>query len=148
MRPGWDIPLNAIAVSFVITCLLSLINLGSTVAFNAILSLSVGALLTSYTISISCVALKRARGIELPPRRWTLGKAGLPLNIGAICFLLLMYVFTFFPIAKAGLAPETMNWSVAMYGGVVILSCIYYLVTARHHYTGPVAQVKDIRQME
>jgi hypothetical protein len=47
VRPGWDIPLNSILVSMCITALLSLINLGSTVAFNAIISIGVVSLLSS-----------------------------------------------------------------------------------------------------
>jgi amino acid transporter len=47
VRPGWDIPLNSILVSMCITALLSLINLGSTVAFNAIVSIGVVSLLSS-----------------------------------------------------------------------------------------------------
>lgn len=47
VRPGWDIPMNSILVSMCITALLSLINLGSTVAFNAIISIGVVSLLSS-----------------------------------------------------------------------------------------------------
>lgn len=47
VRLGWDIPLNSILVSMCITALLSLINLGSTVAFNAIISIGVVSLLSS-----------------------------------------------------------------------------------------------------
>jgi choline transport protein len=47
VRPGWDIPLNSIMVSLCITALLSLITLGSTVAFNAIISIGVVSLLSS-----------------------------------------------------------------------------------------------------
>ena len=99
VRIGWDIPLNALVVSFVITCLLSLINLGSAVAFNAIVSLTVGAILSSYLISITCVALRKIRKDRpLPYARWSLGKAGLPINIAAVMFLAVVYIFTFFPI--------------------------------------------------
>lgn len=73
IRPGLDVPLNAIVICFFCTALLSLINLGSTVAFNAILSIGVVALLTSYITSIGCILLKRIRGEELLPRRWSLG---------------------------------------------------------------------------
>jgi choline transport protein len=120
VRPGWDIPLNAVYVSFVVTCLLSLINLGSAVAFNAIVSLTVGAILSSYIISISCVALRRIRNDPLPHARWSLGRAGLACNIIAVLFLLLVYVFAFFPLA-APVVPETMNWSILIYGSVLLL---------------------------
>ena len=111
VRPGWDIPLNAVSVSFVVTCLLSLINLGSAVAFNAIVSLAVGAILSSYIISISCVALRKIRKDRpLPAARWSLGRYGLPINIAAVLFLLVIYLFAFFPLATPVTA-ETMNWS-------------------------------------
>jgi amino acid transporter len=62
VRPGWDIPLNSILVSLCITALLSLINLGSTVAFNAIISIGVVSLLSS----CKCRFLP-SRGLQLPP---------------------------------------------------------------------------------
>jgi hypothetical protein len=48
----------------------------STEALNAILTLDLAALLSSYTICIGCLALKRIRGEPLPPRQRTLGKWG------------------------------------------------------------------------
>ncbi|KAK5136332.1 hypothetical protein LTR08_003705 [Meristemomyces frigidus] len=144
VKPGWDIPLNAVCVSFVITCLLSLINLGSSVAFNAIVSLTVGAILSSYIISISCVALRKIRKQPLPYARWSLGRAGLPCNIISVMFLLLVYVFAFFPLG-APVSLETMNWSVLLYGAVVIFSLVYFAVYGRHAYQGPVVLVnKDM----
>lgn len=53
VRPGWDIPLNSILISLCITALLSLINLGSTVAFNAIISIGVVSLLSSCKCRLS-----------------------------------------------------------------------------------------------
>jgi choline transport protein len=50
--PGWNIPLRAVFVSVVISSLLSLINIGSSVALNAINSLGVVSLLFSYTVTI------------------------------------------------------------------------------------------------
>lgn len=123
-----------------ITCLLSLINLGSSVAFNAIVSLTVGAFLSSYIVSISCVALRKIRGDPLPRARWSLGRAGLPCNVIAVGFLILVYVFTFFPLATP-VEPSSMNWSSLIYGSVVLFSIGYYFVFGRHAYEGPVVQV-------
>lgn len=143
VHPGWNLPLNAIAVSFVITCLLSLINLGSSVAFNAIVSLTVGAILSSYIISISCVALRKIRKDHaLPATKWSLGPYGLPLNIMAVAFLLIVYVFTFFPLATP-VEPDTMNWSSLIYGVVVIFAILWFCVYGRRVYAGPVTLVKQ-----
>lgn len=87
ISPGANIPLNAVLISLLVTALLSLINIGSTAALNAILSLTTVSLLTSYMIVIGCVLLKRIRGEPLPPRRWSLGRWGMACNIIALCYV-------------------------------------------------------------
>ena len=109
-------------------------------AFNAIVSLAVGAIISSYIISISCVALRKVRGDPLPHARWNLGRAGLACNIIAVLFLLLVYAFSFFPLSTP-VALETMNWSSLIYGSVVIFSIGYYVLFGRHVYEGPVVLV-------
>ncbi|TKA70810.1 hypothetical protein B0A55_07428 [Friedmanniomyces simplex] len=143
VRPGWDIPLNAVFVSFIVTCLLSLINLGSAVAFNAIVSLTVGAILSSYIISMSCVALRKIRKDKpLPPARWSLGRYGLAINIAAVLFLLIIYVFAFFPLGTP-VTVQTMNWSSLIYGFILVFAVVYFLVYGRKVYEGPVVLVKQ-----
>jgi choline transport protein len=139
----WTIPLNALCVSFLIVSLLSLINLGSAVAFNAIISLGVAALLFSYTISIICLRIKRWRGQPLPPARWSLGKFASSIETFAILFLSVVWVFTFFPLTRQ-VTPETMNWSSVIFSGVVFFALVYYFAYARKIYTGPVVLVKSI----
>ena len=87
VSPKSNIPLNAVMLSLLVTSLLSLINIGSTVALIAIISLTVVSLLTSYIITIVVVLLRRVRGQSLPARRFNLGKAGMPVNIIALCYL-------------------------------------------------------------
>jgi len=135
---------NAVLVSFCITSLLSLINLGSMVTFNAILSIGVVSLLSSYLVSISCVLIKRIRREPLLPRRWSLGVFGLVANITGLAYLALAYLFAFFPIGNDPTV-KTMNWASAIYGGVVLVATMYYAVYARHHYIPPVSRLaKDL----
>lgn len=141
VTPGWNIPLNAVIVSLVVTILLALINIGSTTALFAIFSVAAGGILSSYMICIGCVALKRIRGEKLPSSRFALGRAGLPVNIIALCFLLPVYVFSFFP-AVTPTDPTTMNWGCLLYGGVVIFATVYYYVHGHKVYIPPVALVK------
>jgi hypothetical protein len=35
----------------------------------------------------------------LPPHKWSLGRFGMAINIGALCFLLPVFVFAFFPLS-------------------------------------------------
>jgi choline transport protein len=99
VSPGWNIPLRAVMGSVVISSLLSLINIGSYVALNAINSLGVVSLLFSYTVTISCLVWRRLRGAPLPPRRWSLGRYGLAVNIVSLCFVAPLLFFAFWPVA-------------------------------------------------
>jgi choline transport protein len=141
VKPDWNIPLNAVIITFIITTLLSLINIGSSVAFNAIGSLAVSALLGTYIISFSCLILRRLRGQPLPFRRWTLGRFGIFINIGALMFLLIVWVFIFFPVAIP-VTPTTMNWNAVMFGGTMTFAVVYYFVIGKKTYTAPIDLVK------
>ncbi|RMZ84563.1 hypothetical protein DV737_g1207, partial [Chaetothyriales sp. CBS 132003] len=141
VSPGWNIPLHAVTVSLVVSSLLSCINIGSYTALNAINSLGGVAILTSYYITICCIIYRRLNGPPLPPRRWSLGKAGLWINIAALCFLTPIWFFAFWPLAKPVTATN-MNWSSPMFCGTLIIAIAYYLIKARHEYVGPVMHVK------
>jgi len=141
VRPGLNVPINAVLVSLCISILLFLINIGSSVAFNAIASLGVASLLSSYIISFTCLVVKRMRHEPLPPARWSLGKHGLWINVVAILFLIVIWFFSFFPLAMQ-VDPTTMNWNVLIYGSAMIFAAGYYLAWGRHNYEGPVTKVK------
>jgi amino acid transporter len=141
VKPGWNIPLNSVLITFTITCLLSLINIGSTVAFNAIGSAALVSILSTYFLSISILVYRRFQG-PLPPRRWSMGKAGLFVNLGALAWLLTVWVFCFFPLATGELLTlETMNWNCVIYGGLIIIGMVYWLIWGRKIYTPPVIHV-------
>jgi len=136
------VPVNSIVVSFVVTCLLALINIGSTVAFNSISSLTLGGILSSYVISISCILRKRLVGEELLPSKFKLGHGfGIFLNVASLIFLVFMFVLSFFP-PSVNPAPNLMNWNILIYGVVVIGSLLHYLFQGRYMYDGPVEYVR------
>ena len=116
--------------------LLSLINIGSTAALNAILALDLTALLTSYILSIGCLLLKRLRGEPIPYREWSLGKAGMAINIAALCWLFPVLVFTLFP-STVPVTPDGMNWGCLLFGFMVLFASGYYAVKGRHVYVSP-----------
>lgn len=80
VMPGWKIPLNSVLITFAMTCLVSLINIRSTVAFIAIGSAALVSILSTYFFSISVLICRRFQG-TLPPHRWDLGKFGLFIRI-------------------------------------------------------------------
>lgn len=137
VRPGWDIPLNSVLVSFAVSIGLSMINIGSTVAFNSIASLGTCALLSSYIISISCMFLKRWRNEPLLPSKFGLGKAGIWVNGIAVVYLSMAFTFAFFPTFPHP-TPDLMNWNILIYGAVVVFSLVYFFIKGRKVYEGPV----------
>ncbi|KAJ1332069.1 choline transport protein [Microdochium nivale] len=143
VRPGWDVPANSIFVTFVVTSLLSLINIGSPVALNNITSLSTSALLSTYIASISCIVWRRATGQPMLKSPFSLGKWGLPINIASVVFLCLIFVITFMP-SVPNPTPDLMNWTVLIYGGVMVGSVVYFVFRGRHRYAGPVAYVRQL----
>lgn len=93
MDPKWNVPFNAVYVTSVVVVLLSLIVLGSELAFNIIVSLSLLGLLSTYMISIGCVLLRRIKGEALPPARWSLGRYGLAINAFAFLYSAFIIIF-------------------------------------------------------
>jgi choline transport protein len=128
-------------MTFTITVLLSLINIGSTVAFNAIGSLAITALLASYFLSISCMIFRRTSQDPLPPCRWSLGRAGVFVNVAAVAWLLTVWIFLFFPLAIP-VTPSTMNWNSLIFGSSMLFAMVYYVVIGHKTYTPPVMFVK------
>lgn len=142
-RVTWDLPLNSIAVTFITSSLLSLINIGSPTALNSITSLATTSLLSSYICSIGCVTWRRLTNSPLPRSKFSLGRFGLPINIASEIFLLIMFVLAFFPAIPSPDA-ASMNWNILIYGAVVLFSLLYYLFRGRHRYVGPVAYVRKM----
>ena len=141
VSPGWNIPLPAVTVTLIVAALISLINIGSTVALNAITSLGAVATLISYFLSISCIVYRRLSGKGLPVCRWSLGLAGLLINVSAMPPLIPLIFFLTWPLTTPVTA-QTMNWSSVMLAGVLIIAFTYYAIWARKEYIGPVMYVK------
>ena len=98
VHPKHKLPVNAILLTAAITILLSLIGVGSSTAFNAILSVSAVGQMGTYSISISCVLYRRITAPEtLPKAQWGLGRLGVPVNgIGAL-YAWFSFFFAFWP---------------------------------------------------
>ncbi|KXG46872.1 Amino acid/polyamine transporter I [Penicillium griseofulvum] len=140
------IPTNAIILSCLISCALSLINIGSETAFNAIISLNVAALMYTYIISISCVIYRKIWHPDtLPPRRWDLGKWGLGINIVGLLYCCFALFWALWP-GDLVVTAEGFNWSVVLFAGVFIISLVMYVVKGRKDYVGPSVIVQQIRE--
>lgn len=141
MDPKWNIPFNAVYITSVAVVILSLINLGSTLAFNIIVSLSLLGLLSTYMISIGCVLLKRIKGEPLPYARWSLGRYGTAINAFAFLYSAFIIVFSCFP-TDLPVDLGTANWAPLVWAGVIVISIVFYIVYGKRHYTAPVEFVE------
>ncbi|KAK5003125.1 hypothetical protein LTR28_010562 [Elasticomyces elasticus] len=141
VHPRWQIPVNSILFTCAFTMAISLINIGSSVAFNAILSLSTVALMATYVISIGCVTLKRYRLEALPPARWSLGRMGMPVNCVALAYACWSFFWSFWP-NQAHVTATNFNWACVLFVGLMGIAGALYAFHARHVYEGPVVKVE------
>ncbi|KZN93598.1 putative amino-acid permease [Penicillium chrysogenum] len=138
-----QIPICSVLVSTIITVLLSLINIGSTAAFNAVASVMIAALFTTYILPIAAVIRVRFQPGGIPPSRFSLGIFGLPVNVFSLAWLCFAIIFTFFPTANHPTLVD-MNWSILVFGAVVIFAIALYIVHGRRVYRAPVTQVRKV----
>lgn len=153
------VPIWATAAATTISVLLSLINVGSPMAFINITSLSISCLYASYLIAAILLLYRRTtKGFTLPASSdlpalanttgaelvWgpfhLPGAFGIANNIFAICYLIVVGFFSFWPPLLSP-TPASMNYSVLVSGSVAVFSVIYYLIRARKEYNGPVIEI-------
>ncbi|KAH9897510.1 amino acid transporter [Xylariomycetidae sp. FL2044] len=153
---GNNLPTNTIITSMFITVLLSLLALANSVALAAITSLFVAATSTTYLMSCTLLLWRRCTGgirpyselgshsggIDGGPE-WGPWKVPEPLgtinNAIACVWNLFLLFWSFWPQQNHPTA-ETVNWSVLVFGAVVLGSLIWYFVRARHYFKGPIKE--------
>ncbi|KAL9105662.1 MAG: hypothetical protein Q9227_009211 [Pyrenula ochraceoflavens] len=168
--PGWrwlgsvqeqsSLPLWSIGTTAVAAVLLSLIALGSSVAFNDVVSLTVSGLYTSYLIGNTLLLYRRINGDIKPYAKtdnglrntmeseifmWGPWKIPEPLgtlaNAFSCIFLIVMLIFSYWP-TTVNPGPAGMNYSSLMTGAVAIFSLGYYFVQGRRTYAGPLIETE------
>ncbi|KAK8079403.1 hypothetical protein PG997_007221 [Apiospora hydei] len=120
--PRLNLPVNSIITTLIFTILLSLIAIGS---------------------PIGCVLWRRVTNQPLLPSKFSLGRWGLFVNVVSMMFLVLAFVFSFFPPSPRP-TPDLMNWNILIWGVSVVGSLVYYAVRARKQYVGPVEYVRKL----
>jgi choline transport protein len=158
IEPCTTLPIISIGLTILIAVLLSFIGLGSAVAFNNVVSLSINGLYTSYLIGNTLLLWRRLTGAigpysphdrsltntpdaeSLTWGPWMIREPfGTIVNAFGCAYLFIMLIFSFWPITNHPL-PATMNYSSLMCGAVAIFSLVYYLYWGKRTYTGPVVE--------
>ena len=138
------LPLYAIGLTTIINLLLALINIGSSVGFDAFISLIIASYYSSFILSASVMLNKRLTtpDPDLPWGPFRLGRAGVPITVVALAYSVLGAFFSMWPTTVKPSA-ESMNYCVVVFGGVMVFSLFFWLVYGRKHYTGPVLEFRD-----
>ncbi|KAL4778110.1 amino acid/polyamine transporter I [Aspergillus varians] len=135
--PTYKIPLRALFLVASCIVAISFIQIGSTAAFNAILSLSTLGLYISYLIPLSLLILKRFTAPQdIPQGTFSLGRWGLPMNLLAILFATYFVIFLPFP-PEVPVTGENMNYAGPVLGFVMVFACCDWVVRGRHKWEGP-----------
>lgn len=140
-----------------VSCLLGLINIGSSVALNDILSMAVSGLYLSYLMVASLLLYRRCTGaismyhdgedilVNVPGAKLMWGPFRVPGFLGilingyAVIYMIIVVFFSFWP-TQMSIDRTTMNFSVVGTVGTIILAIIYYVLRARKVYQGPVME--------
>ncbi|PSN68672.1 amino acid transporter [Corynespora cassiicola Philippines] len=144
MNHEHNVPDNSVYLTSVLSGILCLVNMGSTEAFEIIVSLTLLGLLSTYMLSIGCLLLKRIRNEPLPTARWSLGRFGLPINAFAFFYCGFVMIFACLPVER----PVTLanaNWAPLVWLAVITLAVAVYFLHGRNHYTPPVEYIEGFR---
>lgn len=122
--------------------LLSLINIGSSTALNAVLSLSTWALYISYLIPITLLVMKRLRKEHIAFGPFRLGRFGLWINFFAMIYGVFICIFLPFPPTRP-VTPVNMNYAAPVFAAVVVFGIIDWFLRGRKNFLGPLREVDE-----
>ena len=149
MEPVSALPLYSIGATAVISCLLALINIGSTTAFRAFTSLVVSSFFTVYALAAGLLLYKRMTTPleKIPFGQFHLGRAGTPLILISLAFSFIGSFVSFWP-AQDPVDASSMNWSIVVYAGAMFVSMVFWFAHGRKYYKGPVLEVESAHSVE
>ncbi|TVY16672.1 putative amino-acid permease [Lachnellula arida] len=132
------VPVYALALVTIVQMLLGLINLGSSSAFTAFVSVGVIALAVSYAIPIGISLLWNKR-VEVNQARWNCGPViGTVVNWISLVWIGFEVVLFSMPTALP-VTVVSMNYAIVVLMGFLAISAVWYGVYARKVYNGPPA---------
>ncbi|GME43512.1 putative amino acid protein [Neofusicoccum parvum] len=133
----FGVPVWSLALLTLVQMLLGLINLGSTSAFTAFVSVGVIALALSYAFPI-CISLLHRR-VEVSRARFHCGPLiGSAVNVVALAWIAFELVLFSMPTALP-VTDVTMNYASVVLVGFMAISGVWYLAHSRKYYKGPPA---------
>jgi amino acid transporter len=134
-------PVNAVILNAVLGILMCLLILAGTTAIGALFSIGAIAQFVAFAIPIAIRVFFVGHRFRKGP--WHLGPFGPYIGGLGVAFVLLMVPILCLPsVTKGDLTPDLMNWTCLVYGGPMLAVTIWWVVDARHWFTGPVVNVE------
>lgn len=119
--------------------LLSLINIGSAVAYNAVISLAALGIMFSYIIPILFLLLKKLNGAHIEYGPFRLGRWGIPVNVVALAFVIFAVIWTPWP-SILPVTGVTMNYAGPVFIAVIIGALADWFISGHKRFDIPVPQ--------
>ena len=142
MSRYYRIPVRSIVLITFVACLLGLVNIGSSTAFNAFTSLPLVGHYTSYLLPITLLVVRRFGRKEIPWGPWTLGRWGLAINLVAITYSVVLILFAVFP-PFLPVSAGNLNYAGIIFGAAMVLCTIMWFAYGRKAYCGPIREVVE-----
>ncbi|TYJ40274.1 hypothetical protein E1A91_A04G128500v1 [Gossypium mustelinum] len=137
-----EVPINAVWLSAFISFCMALTSLGSLVAFQAMVSIATIGLYIAYALPIFFrVSLARKSFVPGP---FNLGRYGVVVGWIAVLWVATISVLFSLPVAYP-VTSETLNYTPVAVGGLLVITVSWWIVSARHWFTGPITNIKNTR---
>ncbi|EPQ50519.1 hypothetical protein GLOTRDRAFT_50528, partial [Gloeophyllum trabeum ATCC 11539] len=133
-------PYFGVWVSVLIGCIISCAYIGSTVAFNAILSSAAVAVMLSYLQPILIRCFWPASLSERGP--FSLGRYSWAINVASALFTVFICVLFILPTSYP-VNSINMNYAVLAIGAVMLLVTFAWVAFGRYRFVGPVRTVEE-----
>ncbi|KAI8229144.1 Choline transport protein [Colletotrichum sp. SAR 10_86] len=133
-----QIPIYSVVLVTILQMLLGFIYIGNTTAFNAILSMAIIGMYSSYIIPIVYMLFgrKNIKPSDFGP--FKLGSTvGPVLNVTSLIWMIVVIIFSTFPSAMP-VTPQNMNYSIVVMAGWLFFGVIYYISYGRKKFEVPV----------
>jgi choline transport protein len=140
IHPMLQMPVNALCVVAICLCLLALINIGSSTAFNAFISLPAIAGYVSYFFPILFLFWRRLSTGHPTSIAWgpfRLRRAGPFINAGAMVYIIFTLIWMPFP-STLPVDRINMNYAGPILGAVIIAAAMDWCINGRKRFDVPV----------
>jgi len=126
----------------VIAILLNLINIASSTAFSAVISLTTVSLYSSYMLPIAIMVQRRLGKSQLTFGPFTLGRFGLSINVIGLLWGTFIVGFVLFP-TEMPVTATNMNYASLVFGSALLFSFVTWFLYGRKVFRGPINELVE-----